>query len=150
MPMPWTLERLKELSTVKLESLFRNALANPGTDADEVVELVLANDMLPRVGGGLKRSHPYIQKIESICRSDAGNAAAVAAAETGEAPMAGVDPLLEEALGAPYGNYDTTGWAGSFVAEEMEALGWRRQGRKNLPPTCVAKTAALFVARTPA
>ena len=59
--------------------------------------------------------------------------------------MAGVDPLLQEKLGKEYGQRDSTTWAGTFVAEEIEAEGWMRSGRKSLPAGCVAKTAAFFV-----
>lgn len=145
MPKPWTLERLQKLNPVELERLYCRAVAANSPEGDEIAELVVQHNLPLRIGGGLTRGHHTIQAIEKIIRSPAGNAAAEAAMRAGEAPMAGLDPLLKEALGPAYGNKDTTSWAGTFAAEEAEALGWVRKDRKSLPPTCVAKTAAFFV-----
>ena len=65
----------------------------------------------------------------------------------GEAPIAGVDPILQVEV-REYGYADTTSWAGTFVADEMEAAGHLRSGRKSLPSGCVAKSAAFFVEGT--
>ena len=145
MPKPWTLERLKAFTPVELERLYSRALEANSPEGDEIAELVVQHDLPLRIGGGLTRGHKTIRTIERIVRSDEGNAAASVAMEAGETPMAGLDPLLAEALGAAYGNKDTTSWAGTFAAEEAEANGWIRKGRKSLPPGSVAKTAAFFV-----
>lgn len=144
MARPWTLDRLKGLSPLELDNLYRNAEANGSAEADGIIELILKHELLERVGRGLKRHHPTIQKIEAIVRSDKGVEAAIAAARAGQAPMAGVDALLQDGVGPNHGNDDTTSWAGTFVAEEMEAAGWLRDGRRQLPATCAAKTAAFF------
>lgn len=145
---PWSLDRLAGLSQVQLETLYQNAVNHGSDEANDIIELILQHELLEKVGGGLKRYHPIVQRIESICRSPEGIAAGIAAAHQGQAPMAGVDILLQEGVGPNYGNYDTTSWVGGFVAEEMEAEGWLRQGRKALPPECVAKTAAFLVLRS--
>ena len=97
--------------------------------------------------GGLTRDHPIIQRLEDVCRSDEGRAAARSASDEGLPAMAGVDPLLVRELGADYGTFDTTSWAGGFVAEEMEAQGYRQTRKKPMPAGCVAKTAAFFERR---
>jgi hypothetical protein len=145
MAIPWTKERLEALSHKELSTLYERALTMDTDEARDVVELVQQHGLLERLGGGYHRGHRVIHAIEHICRSEEGLAAARAAVEAGEAPMAGVDPLLKRELGSEYGHRDTTGWAGTFVAEEMEAEGFVRQGRKSLPPGSVAKTAAFFV-----
>jgi hypothetical protein len=144
-PKPWTLERLRALTPVELERLYSRAIAANSPEGDEIAELVVQHELPLRIGGGLTRGHQTIQAIEKIIRSPDGRAAAVTAMKHGEAPMAGLDPLLKESLGHAYGNKDTTSWAGTFAAEEAEATGWVRKGRKSLPSTCVAKTAAFFV-----
>ena len=143
--VPWTKERLEALSHKDLSTMYERALTMDTDDARDLVELVQQHGLLTRLGGGYHRGHRVIHTIEQVCRSDDGVNAAISAAEQGEAPMAGVDPLLVDALGPEYGHRDTTSWAGTFVAEEMEAAGWKRQGRKSLPQGCVAKTAAFFV-----
>jgi hypothetical protein len=141
----WTEERLRSLTTQELQRLYANARETESPEADEIIERIFQYRLLDSVGGGLPRRHPTIQAIETLCRSPEGVNAAVAAARSGEAPIAGVDPLLRLNV-REYGYHDTTSWAGTFVAEEVEALGWIRKGRKSLPDNCVAKTAAFFVA----
>jgi hypothetical protein len=145
MPKPWTLERLRALNPVELERLYSRAVDAGSPEGDEIAELVVQHNLPLRIGGGLTRGHKTIQAIEKIIRSPEGQTAAVAAMERGEAPMAGLDPLLKESLREAYGNKDTTSWAGTFAAEEAEAAGWVRKGRKALPSSCVAKSAAFFV-----
>lgn len=140
----WTAERLRALSTHDLQKLYANAREKNSPEADDIIERIFQYKLLDSIGGGLPRHHPTINAIEQICRSSEGIRAAEAAARRGEAPIAGVDPLLRQNV-REYGYHDTTSWAGTFVAEEMEAAGWLRRGRKSLPANCIAKTAAFFV-----
>ena len=140
----WTEARLRALSSHDLQKLYANARAKDSPEADEIIERIFQYKLLDSIGGGLPRHHPTIHAIEQICRSAEGRRAAVNAAKAGEAPIAGVDPLLRQNV-REYGYHDTTSWAGTFVAEEIEASGWVRKGRKALPANCVAKTAAFFV-----
>jgi hypothetical protein len=128
-----------------LQTLYANARETGSPEADEIIERIFQYRLLDSIGGGLPRHHPTILAIETICRSHEGVEAALNAAKAGEAPIAGVDPLLRLNV-REYGYHDTTSWAGTFVAEEVEAAGWVRKGRKSLPVNCVAKTAAFFVA----
>ncbi|HEV7288792.1 hypothetical protein [Sphingomonas sp.] len=145
MAIEWTKDALEALTHKQLYTLYENALASSDPKASEVLTTIETHKMMERLGGGYRRSHRLIVDMETICRSSEGNAAAIRAAENGEAPMAGVDPLLAAALGAEYGQRDSTTWAGAFVAEEIEASGWRRAGRKKLPDNCIARTAAFFL-----
>jgi hypothetical protein len=145
MAKPWTKERLDELTHKQLYTLFENALASDDPHATEILSIIEQHKMMERLGGGYRRTHGLIVDMEAICRSPEALTAALQAAESGQAPMAGVDPLLRAKLGPEYGQRDSTTWAGGFVAEEIEAEGWKRAGRKSLPARCVAKTAAFFV-----
>jgi len=145
-PKPWTKERLQALSTHELQTLYGHARESNSPEADDIFELIFQNGLLDSIGGGLPRHNPTIQAIEKICRSPEGVGASINAAKAGEAPVAGVDPILRREV-REYGYHDTTSWAGTFVADEMEAAGWVRKGRKSLPPNCVAKTAAFFVTK---
>ncbi|MEO6388137.1 MAG: hypothetical protein ABIT16_03955 [Croceibacterium sp.] len=147
MPVPWTKERLEALTTHQLQTLYGHARETDSPAADDIIELIFQHKMLDSLGGGLPRHHPTIQAIERICRSDEGIAAGLAATRKGEAAIAGVDPIIRREV-RDYGYADTTSWAGTFVADEMEAAGLQRQGRKSLPVNCVAKTAAFFVGGT--
>lgn len=144
----WTKERLGKLTTKERMNLYANARAQNSAEADEIIELLFQHKLLDSAGGGLPRDHGIIQAIERTCRSPEGLRAAIAAAKAGEAAIAGVDPILVREV-REYGHFDTTSWAGGFVAEEMEAAGWKRHGRKSLPQSCIAKTAAFFVQGDP-
>lgn len=145
--MQWTVERLRNLSLKEREAVFDNARRLGGTEAEEIVRLLVENDLLVREGGGLSRDHPVIQQMEEIIRSPRGRLAAKKAADAGEPAMAGIDPLLSAALGSAYGEHDTTSWAGTIIAEIMADAGYIQTRKAPLPPTCVAKTAAFFEKR---
>ena len=142
---PWTKDLLEALPHKQLDTVYTNALASSDPQAAQVLDLFEQHGLLERRGGGFRRGHRLIHDMESFCRSPEGIEAALVAAKAGEAPMAGVDPVLQRKLGPEYGQRDSTSWAGTFVGEEVQALGWRRSGRKKLPHDCIAKTAAFFL-----
>ncbi len=121
--MNWTKEKLEALTHKQTNTLYENAITNGSEEAEEILDLIARYGLLERLGGGHERTQRVVQAIEKLVRSDEGIRAAVQAAEDGEAPMAGVDPLLQEAVGPEYGHRDTTVWAGWAVKEEMEAVG---------------------------
>lgn len=145
--MDWTVERLRTLTLKERENLFNNARNKGDAEAQKIIDLLVEHDLLVREGGGLSRDHPIIQQMEDVIRSDEGRSAAKSAADRGEAAMAGIDPLLLAALGNDYGNHDTTSWAGTLTAEIMAEAGYVQTGKKALPLSCVAKTAAFFEPR---
>ena len=149
MAKPWTKERLEALSHKQLYILYERAKDSVDPHGAEILSIIEENKMMERLGGGYRREHRLIVDMEKICRSPEGVSAALRAARAGEAPMAGVDPILQEQLGPEYGQRDSTTWAGGFVAEEIEAEGWHRKGRKSLPKNCKAKTAAFFMPPEP-
>ena len=143
MPRPITLERLQAMSLEERDRLYARAVALGTPEAKAVIALILDNDLLMRTGGGLPNHHPIILEIEEIIRSAQGRAAAKTAAD-GKPAMAGVDPLLQQALGSHYGSYDTTSWAGTFVADVMADHGYVQTAKRPMPEGSVAKTAAFF------
>ncbi|HEY1605227.1 MAG TPA: hypothetical protein VGF77_06480 [Allosphingosinicella sp.] len=145
--MKWTLEKLRSLSLKQRETLFDNARKNDTPEGREIIDLLVEHDLLVREGGGLRREHPIIQRMEEVIRSEDGRAAAKKEADNGLPAMAGIDPLLVVALGSDYGHHDTTSWAGTLTAEIMAEAGYVQTGKKALPETCVAKTAAFFERR---
>jgi hypothetical protein len=142
--MDWTLDKLRALPLNKREALFDNARAKDTPEARAIIALLVDNDLPVREGGGLPREHPTIQGMEEVIRSDQGRAEAKRAADKGLPAMAGIDPLLQAALGTAYGQHDTTSWAGTLTAEIMAEAGYVQTRKAALPPGCVAKTAAYF------
>ena len=144
MSTKFTLEQLRTISFEARDQLSRNAQKLRTPEAREIIDLLVKHDLLVTKGGGLPNNHPLILQVEEIARSKVGVEAARAATESGLPGMAGVDPLLQAALGEQYGPLGTTNWAGQFVAEELRKLGYKQMGQRPLPPGCVAKTAAFF------
>lgn len=142
-----TLEKIIAMTPEERRTLHRNASKLGTEDARLVVKLVTENRLLATASGGLAHEDPVVLAIESVITSEEGRAAAKEATDAGLPAMAGVDPLLRKHVGEDYGTFDTTSWAGTFVAAEMESMGYRQTSKKPLPPGSVAKTAAFFERR---
>ncbi|MBB5661136.1 hypothetical protein [Brevundimonas halotolerans] len=94
----------------------------------------------------LKGDDPITLAMIKVAYSPEGREAAITATMAGEAAMAGVDPLLQVALGVDYGSHNFgTNRAGEIVGTLMRSLGYKKGPDKDLPPHCVAKTAATWV-----
>ncbi len=143
---PITLAMLQGMTNKERQTIYQRAREKASPQADDIIELLFQRRLLDSAGGGLSRGHSIVRSIEAICRSPEALNAACSAIAAGQAPMAGVDPLLRAGI-REYGHFDTTSWAGTFVAEEVEAAGYVRVGRKTLPSTCIARTAAAFEVR---
>jgi hypothetical protein len=100
---------------------------------------------LPLSSGGMSKDDPFYREMEEIVWSAEGKAAAVQAVEKGLPAMAGIDPLLRKGMGNRYGRESQgTMNAGSIVAELMRYLGYQKGKEADVPPGCVAKTAATW------
>ena len=142
-----TLEKIIGMTAEARRTLHRNASKLDTEGARLVVKLITENRLLASASGGLPHEDPVVLAMESVITSDEGRAAAKAATDAGLPAMAGVDPLLRKYVGNDYGSFDTTSWAGTFVAAEMETMGYRQTRKKPMPPGSVAKTAAFFERR---
>ena len=141
----FTLEQLKSMSSEKRATLYRNAAKLGTSEASAIIDQMIKHNLLVTHTGVYPHEHPVILHIEEIVRSPEGKAAAKQAADDGLPALAGVDPMLREALGEDYsGLFDTTSWAGTFVADEMRKLGYKQDGERRLPKDCVAKSGAFF------
>ena len=141
-----TADDIQAMTPAQRRTLYDNAKKLKLPAAQALVDQILSAGLTTN-RGGLTRDHPIIQRLEDVCRSDEARAAAKQASDSGLPALAGVDPILVRELGDDYGSFDTTGWAGGFVAEEMESQGYRQTRKKQMPAGCVAKTAAFFERR---
>ena len=147
MPKFPSLEDIVAMQPEARRTLYTNAMKHESDEAKTIVRLIADNRLLASKAGGLPHEDPVILAIESIIQSPEGRAAAKAASDAGLPAMAGVDPLLRAGVGDDYGTFDTTSWAGTFVAAEMESMGYRQTCKKPMPTGSVAKTAAFFERR---
>lgn len=143
MAKEWTLERLKALSAIERNTLYKRACEKAHTPEGAALKKVIEEAGLPYSDDtSLNWEDPITLKMYDIIHSKEGQEAALAATAAGEAAMAGVDPLLQAALGVDYGPHNQgTNTAGSIVAHLMRSLGYVNGGKKALPAHCRAKTA---------
>lgn len=146
MPASVTLETLKAMSVHDRAALYKNACRLGHTPAGAALKKQLEEAGLPfSEDGCLTNDNPITIKMRDIIFAPVGRNACVAAVKAGLPAMAGVDPMLQVALGSDYGPHNMgTQTAGSIVGELMQSLGYKKTGSKPLPANCVAKTAATW------
>jgi hypothetical protein len=146
MAKQWTIEDLGALSVHDRATLFRNASRLAHTPEGSALKALLLEAGLPfSEEGMLSSDDPICLKMHDIIFSPEARDSAVAATKAGLPAMAGVDPLLQIALGVDYGPHNWgTVIAGSMVGEVMQSLGYRNLRQGKLPAGCVAKTAAMW------
>lgn len=128
-------------------NLYENARKRLAEGGQEIIDLIDASG-LPLRSGGMRLSDPVYLEMEEVIWSPTGRAAALAATEQGLPALAGVDPILQEALGSRYRPQDMgTVSAGSIIGELMRHLGFVAAGVAKMPAGCVAKTAMRWKSR---
>jgi hypothetical protein len=111
-----------------------------------IIELIEASGLDYRAHESVRLDDAIGRAMRKIIFSPEGTAAAFRAAERGEPALAGVDPLLRNALGADYGKHnEATVQAGFLIADLMRQAGYREGAPKPLPAGCVAKSGMLFM-----
>lgn len=143
----WTPEELAAMSVHDRANLYRNASRLAHTPDGAALKKLLEEAGLPFSDDAcLTMDDPITIRMHEVINSPEGRAAAVAATKDGLPAMAGIDPMLQVALGVDYGAHNMgTATAGGLVGELMTSLGYKKASSKALPPHCVAKTAATWV-----
>jgi hypothetical protein len=142
----WTLDDLKNKSVHERADIYRNACRLGHTAEGAALKRLLEGAGLPfSEDGCLTMDDPITIKMYEVINSREGRAAALAAVANGQPALAGIDPMLQVALGSDYGPHNMgTQTAGGLLGELMQSLGYKKTGQKPLPPHCVAKTAATW------
>ena len=146
MAKKWTLEELKAMSVHTRADLYGNACRLGQTEEGAALKTMIEEAGLPfSEDACLTSDDPITIKMWEIINSPEGRSAAVESTKNGDAAMAGIDPLLQAALGSDYGPHNMgTATAGSLVGRLMLSLGYKKSGTKAMPSHCVAKTAATW------
>ncbi len=139
-----TLDQIMAMDSTSRRALYNNATKLDSPESKQVALLILKHRLLATERGGLPHEDPVVMEMERLIGSSECREAMKTASDAGLPAMAGADPLLRQALGDDYGKFDTTSWAGTFAAAEMESLGYRQTRKKPMPEGSVAKTAAFF------
>jgi hypothetical protein len=146
MAKKWTLDDLRQKSVHERAALYENACRLGHTpDGAALKELIEEAGLPYSEDSCLSMDDPITIKMHDIIQSQEGREAALSATKMGQPAMAGIDPLLQVALGSDYGAHNMgTATAGGLVGELMHSLGFKKIGQKPLPANCVAKTAAMW------
>jgi len=145
----WTRAKLSTLTSTERHNIWKNCRTK-GTSEAMALAAVIENLGLPYSDpAALKHTDPITIKMHEIINSPAGRSACIQATEQGLPAIAGVDGMLNAALGIDYrGGNMATHTAGGLVGELMRSLGYVHAGQKALPAGSVAKTGAMWKRRT--
>ena len=147
MSAAWTHEKLAALSVHDRAKLYSNACRLGHTAESAALKQRIEDAGLPySENAALRGDDPITRKMTDIIYSPEGRAAALKSQSEGLPAMAGIDPLLQIALGSDYGPHNRgTIKAGEIMGALMRSLGFRKGPEKELPSHCVAKTAATWL-----
>ena len=147
MAKQWSLNDLQRMSVHGRANLYKSACRLGHTPAGADLKKLLEEAGLPFSDTAcLTMDDPITIKMHTVINSKEGREAAVAATKIGLPAMAGIDPLLQVALGVDYGAHNMgTATAGGLVGNLMQSLGYKKGPQKGLPSNCVAKTAATWL-----
>lgn len=147
MAKQWSVEELRAMPIHSRHELYKNACRLGHTETGAALKSLIEASGLPFSDAAcLTDDDPITLKMTDVVFSKEGRDAAVQATAAGLPAMAGVDPLLQAALGVDYGAHNMgTATAGDIVGRLMRSLDYKKAGQKAMPPHCVAKTAAMWV-----
>jgi hypothetical protein len=148
LPNKWTREKLASLKVADRHTIWKRArtMATPEAIAlaEEIEDLGLPY-FDPKA---LTNDDPVTIQMYQIINSPDGKAACLAANDAGLPAIAGVDGMLNEALGIEYqGANLATATAGALVGELMRSLGYEKAGQRQMPEGSIAKTGAYWIPR---
>jgi hypothetical protein len=143
--MAITKEQIESISQEQRHNLWNNAKRK---NAGDLVRMIEASGLPYSDPKGLKLDSPVGREMAKIINSRQGIVAAVEATNQGLPALAGVDPLLQVALGDLYAKtYEATIQAGYLVALMMRTQGYENSGRQGQLTGCVAKTGEIYKKR---
>lgn len=140
----WTRSKLAARSPEERYAIWKRARGLRTADGNQLArEIELLG--LPAEPGVLAEDEPMRARMAEIMASPEARSACIEATLDGLPAIAGVDPLLHEALGAAYRKSDEAiVTAASLVAELMRGLGYVEAGRKTLPGRYVARSGVFW------
>ncbi len=140
----WTRSKLAARSPEERYAIWKRARGLRTADGNQLArEIELLG--LPAEPGVLAEDEPMRARMAEIIASPEARSACIEATLDGLPAIAGVDPLLHEALGAAYRKSDEAiVTAASLVAELMRGLGYVEAGRKTLPGRYVARSGVFW------
>jgi hypothetical protein len=144
--LKYDLGTLRRMLPTERQALWQNAKRQIELpEARAIIELIEASGLDYRANNSVRLDDAIGRTLQKIVFSPEGRAAALKATEQGLPALAGVDPLLQDMLGADYGKHnEATVQAGYLVANLMRQAGYDDGPSKPLPSGCVATSGMMF------
>jgi hypothetical protein len=148
-PGKWTMAKIEALEPSERHQLWINCRASESEEGQAFADALAESGLPFSEDGALCLDDPIALKMDEIITSSEGRAACIKATRDGLPALAGVDGMINQALGVDYGSKNMgTHTAGWFVGELMRSLGYVLTERRKMPVGSVAKTAAFWTKRT--
>ena len=136
----WTRSSLAARSAQERYAIWKRARMLRTADGNQLAREIERLGLPYAEPGQLAEDDPLRTTIRDIVASPEARAACIEATLDGLPAIAGVDPLLHEALGPTYRKSDEAiATAAALVAELMTGLGYVEAGAKDLPDRYVAR-----------
>jgi hypothetical protein len=146
----WTRSKLAARTPEERYAIWKRARLLRTADGNQLAREIERLGLPYAEPGQLPEADPLYAQIRDLITSPEGRSACVEATLDGLPAIAGVDPMLHEALGGLYRRSDEAiATAQALVAKQMDELGYVEAGRKDLPTRYVARNGA-FWKRKPA
>ena len=136
----WTRTSLASRTAQERYAIWKKARMLRTADGNQLAREIERLGLPYAEPGHLPEADPLRETMKAIIASPEAKSACVEATLDGLPAIAGVDPLLHEALGPTYRRSDEAiATAGALVAELMTSLGYKEAGVKDLPHRYVAR-----------
>ena len=136
----WTRSKLAARTAQERYAIWKRARTLKTADGNQLAREIERLGLPYAEPGLLAQDDPLREAMANMMATKEARSACVEATLDGLPAIAGVDPMLHEALGPTYRQSDEAiATAGALVAELMGSLGYVEAGSKDLPNRYVAR-----------
>lgn len=141
----WTRSGLAARTPQERYAIWKRARRLRTADGNQLAREIERLGLPYEAPAGLAEDDPLRQRIADIVASPEARSGCIEATLDGLPAIAGVDPLLHDALGPAYRKSDeAVAAAAVLVAELMRSLGYVEAGSKALPARYVARSGVFW------
>ena len=147
----WTRSSLAARTPQERHAIWKRARQLRTADGNQLAREIERLGLPYEDPGQLAEDDPLRQTIAEIIGSPEGRSACIEATLDGLPAIAGIDPLLHEALGRDYRLNDRAiATAARLTAEVMDQLGYAPAGDKPLPSRYIVRSGVFWKRKPPA
>ena len=146
----WTRSSLAARTPAERHAIWKRARLLRTADGNQLAREIERLGLPYEEPDRLPQDDPMRAAMTDIIVSAAGRSACIEATLDGLPAIAGVDPMLHDALGRDYRQSDeAVATAATLVAEVMDRLGYVPAGTKPLPSRYIARSGVFWKRRPP-